>query len=493
MPVKIGDNLTLEDNKLSAVYKELYTKLNKAYAWTNTIDLSSSGSVTCINGLVSSTSPNIITTLPNNSGDNISISDYYHGTLGTRIYGIIINGEIYYRPTVNTFVKIGNNNNYIHLAATGTTETSGTYHIYAINNLGELYDIVYNKSNSTYTETQIGTDTDWNDFCGLNGNYVGVLKNKKFYTLYNGTPTLNTTYQNYNFDKLMTCVSSNNATTLPSGSIALIDNNLYCFKTTFKQMGNMQFKDFIHVASYDMRYCSCAALGYDDKWYFVTYDTANSSNNHCDEIGSNLLKCIVVNPFFDYSYARHNILKITSDYKLYFGGAAPSLLPQICPSIQWKDAIGTYKYADNGYPLYAISTDGELYLITNSTTAIKINDSTGFQKLVGYAWSNTTPSFTSGLVLALSYGDEGSFKSTIYTTKNPIVDDYAYIDNTGNFSYAIDTKITNVNGNNSITTQSSKTYYRDNQKDSSFTFIPPGTMRDTITVAEMLAATNSNN
>jgi len=493
MPVKIGDNLTLEDNKLSAVYKELYTKLNRAYAWTNTIDLSSGGSAICINGLSSSTSPNIITSLSINSGDNISISDYKHTETSVSIFGIIINGEIYYRPTIDSFIKIGNNNNYIKLAATGNvSSTSGNYHIYAINSNGELYDINYNKSTSTWSETQIGSDTDWNSFCGISGDYVGILKNKKLYTLHNGTPTLNTTYQNYNFDKLI-CMGSSSGT-LPTGSIALMNNNLYCFKTSFQQLGNVQIKDFDHVLAYSPTYCTCAALDVDDNWYIVTFDKTSSSDNKFEKIGSDLLKCKIVNTFFSYSYTDMNILKITSDYKLYYGGGNLASLNQICPSIRWKDAIGTYIYAKRpGYPLYAISTEGELYLISNSTTATKISDSTGFQKLIGFCCNSTTPSFGTGLILALNYGDEGQIKSTLYTTKNPIVNDYAYVDNVGNYTYSIDNSIiTNVNSNNSITVNN-KIYNRDMSKDSSFTFTPSATIRDTITVAEILAATNPNN
>ena len=43
MPVNVDKNLTLNNNTMDASYGELFTKLNKAYAWTHTQSTSSGG------------------------------------------------------------------------------------------------------------------------------------------------------------------------------------------------------------------------------------------------------------------------------------------------------------------------------------------------------------------------------------------------------------------------------------------------------------------
>lgn len=197
MPVILGDNLTLEDNKLSAVYKELYTKLNKAYAWTYERDTSSGG--TC----VLFGNDNIVSTFecPEISNCYASIPQAYM----TSKNQVIINGIIYDRYGNQK----GNKTDWKFI---------DNYDNYCIDSQGKLYknftssspygDLIYTKVSGNYaisdgklyyisgsTPVQVGNENTWTNIsCG---SYNYGISNGYLYSLNSTNLTLLGTENNW--------------------------------------------------------------------------------------------------------------------------------------------------------------------------------------------------------------------------------------------------------------------------------------------------------
>ena len=167
MPVIIGNNLDLDGNKLSALYKQLYSKLNKAYAWTNTQTSGSNGTISVYSGT------SFVEYL-----DCSNINNFYYGDSvsysGQGCY--ILNGKIYRTTSIgsNNDVQVTSDSDWIKVSF----YNASSFQFYAINSSGKLY---YIKNN---TKTQIGSDTTWTDV-----SHNWAINNGKLYNLSNATAT----------------------------------------------------------------------------------------------------------------------------------------------------------------------------------------------------------------------------------------------------------------------------------------------------------------
>ena len=110
-----------------------------------------------------------------------------------------------------------------------------------------------------------------------------------------------------------------------------------------------------------------------------------------------------------------------------------------------------------------VAIGNELKLQNNKVSAEYDNL---FRKLnVAKAWTNST--------------------YTVYTTKNPLVDDKTYSD----LNLTESSTITAVASDGLTITDEYRTYDRDTSKDTSFNSIPEATNHETVTVADILRAT----
>ena len=365
MPVKIGDNLTLEDNKLSAVYKELYTKLNKAYAWTHTETTSSNATIAFIKPSVQ----DIYNILPLSSYDKFYISrGSDNGRWGTSSY-YIIDGKLYKGLTPT---QVGTDTDY--------KECQDSY---AITTDGKLWYI-----NNNGSRTQIGTDT-WLCFsptlCDADEIY-GITTSGYLYLISYMNPTQ---------------VGNSNGWTY-----------IYTEHTPFKGICNG------YIYTVDRNNCTlvssalnnCVKIINDDSYFTVL----TSDNKLYSDDDLTTPKLTNVKDFFPafgdggYNYA------ITNDGKLYRNTGNSGNYRLIEGTMNWTCAIGhnSSQYA------WGIA-DGKLYSFqtgTSPTTFTQIGTETTYKYLNG----------NMQLMLA-TLGEGTTISHTVYTTKHPLVGDNTYL------------------------------------------------------------------
>ena len=504
MPVKIGDNLTLEENKLSAVYKELYTKLNRAYAWTNTQTSGSGGSFSVytnssnfLNYINCSNSSNFII------GSCSMISSGYISSSYSYSLSYILNGELF--VSINTTIKnykIGNKNDWILCASydgSYSSETSWSTYIWAINSSGKLYYISYVKSSDSYKETQIGSDSGWTDL-----TYCWAINNGKLYRLSGSSATqigsdTTWTYLGKSF------VEGTGGYSDSSGAIG-INNNYYYYmynRTPILAVNASNIKYF-------RGYATNNGFNYIDGFYIDSNDdlyVKTSGASSYTKIG-NIPNIIRLNGFTTSSY--HPATFVTSDGKAGF-----ILLDNgrwsyyyFNENIFWSDI--SFGNEATWYPISSISStsicvcyavgDGKLYEIRFSSNNQKeddtkriyniIDNNNNWKKVIGCINPYTiygTDSYIKPTMYAFNSDDEIETKTTVYTTKHPQIDDITYNnENMEEKSNVISSTLTTV-------TDDFMTYTRDITKDSYFTKIPPASIHETVSAMDLLNATNPNN
>lgn len=313
MPVKIGDNLTLEDNKLSAVYKELYTKLNKAYAWTYNKSTSSGGTGVLIG------SGNIITNIecPDINQCYAQSSSRYT----TANPYVICNGIIYdkigtqqgnktdWKLLDQSYKYAIDSEGYLYknfITKYGTLKYTKVAGDYAISD-GNLY---YIGNNTPY---QMGTENTWTDIICASSYGFGI-SNGYLYTLNSTTLSLLGT--------------ENNWVKLMPGAVA---NGYH------------------------------SVLNSNNEAYFLGYNTLSSYYT------TNVKKIITLNCWDSWRI----ILK--NDNKLYYRSWDSSndvLLTS--DNTLWSDIAGTHGETSSGNTFYAIG-DGKLYFCTCNTNSSTIS------------------------------------------------------------------------------------------------------------------------
>ena len=436
MPVKIGDNLTIEDNKLSAVYKELYTKLNRAYAWTWNNSTSSGGTAMVFyNG-------SLLQTI--SCSDVNSIKIVRPGSTGFQqwyINSAIINNTLYtyYNGTL-TQRDITN-------AKMATCNSYGSETIIVTEN-GELRRV--SNSNTTSSSSRIGSESNWTYFpeyytayppiCGINNNKIYKISNS-----YSSTNLLNNT----NFSKFV-----NGLGITSEGYLYTVNENNGTI--TLKDSSNIWVD--IHLSKDSSFYFYILNNNDELYWYY---------DNKLTKILSNVKKYVV---------GYYGTTVLTNDNKLYYVNG--SNVYQIINNniINWFD-ISSPSY----YTFHAIG-DGKLYYITaanSSPVFTQIGTESSFMKLEGMSSS----------ILVAWTGEATYYSKTVYTTKTPLNNDDIYSDNNLT-KYSL---VTQTSDSPKTITDIYRTYERDLSKDTYFTKIPSASIHETITAIDILSATNPNN
>lgn len=479
MPISLGTNLNLKADKMSALYKDLYHKLNKAYAWTNTQTSGTTGTISIYAG-----NTDFVKYLTCSN-----INDFYFGGyvgVGTQSC-YILNGKIYLNHGMDS-----TNDVQIGTAATWKQVTMISYvasnvKFYAINTSGQLYQITFTSSAtssrvgssnnwtsvsgswgicdgklyrlSNTTATQYGTDTTWTSLTIKHSEDNGqpiACNNGNYYALYGSDVVLLEGIQNCKF---IVAVSNN---TFASTIIYYIDtnNDLY-FKnsgtTTYNFIGNIPDVITLKMASN------------------TTLPVFITSDGKAGFIQGNFKRII---------YLDENIF--WSDMTI------------LCPVTATINSISS-----NANVVYAIG-DGKLYDIriiyrnsvayapTQPISYTIIDNNTNWKKIYGYINSaqvyNTTASTKYYYnIFIFNSEDAVTTTSTVYATKRPQVGDKTY----SNTNMQEKSTITSVSLPNTIT-DSYMTYTRDSTRDSYYEEIPPATVHETVSVMDILNATNPN-
>ena len=431
MPVKIGDNLTLEDNKLSAVYKELYTKLNKAYAWTSTSTTSSGGTAVLltpsneIKKLIECPDINSI-----NMGDGSSIDGSGNRTelfiINNDVYGF---GDIPKRTETNNLKQVQYSSNYV------------------IDKNGYLYFLPsISASTTNWTLSKVGTSNTWQKFTkgDVNYAYCVALNNGEIYR-----------------------ISSTTETKLDVGSgyedISGVGYNVYALKNGCIYHGYMNYTNPTLTLVSEIN-------NFIKMWCPYNYINAITDNLELYYIsGSSVVK--VCNLFSVNDIIKGTLL--VSNGKLYRLSSTQqsASITLINSSLNWTDCS----------PSYAIG-DGKLYYVSGNTLT-QVGTNTNYVKLFSPASRRNDQ-----LVEAIAWtGESVTDTHTVYTSRTQEVGDNLYSDINLTVYSTLNSK-----SNNTIT-DSSRTYTKDNTKNTSFNKIPLTTVRETVSVLDLLNATNPNN
>jgi len=440
MPVTLGKNLNINNNRLESYSKSVYEKLNKAKAWTKTDITESGGTVSVIMN-----TDELVTNM------ETGINDWYIPTSAHYLNYAIIDNKLYkksgsslsqfgektdWKMCSSTPCAIDSQNKLYRINSTSGAATeigegiNWTYvtssmsfdNEYAIGD-SKLYKI--NSNNNTIT--QIGTETGWTKlsyFYWGSGFGYGICNGSVYY------------------------ITSSGATPLSS------DNN------------------FVDISSAGDSYILYALNNLHEAFY------VNSSRTQLVKIDAQFdspIKQIV-------DTSEENYAVITNDGQLICGSISDKTQYKLDPTIFWSYTCGGIS---NSSYMYAIG-DGKLYRIINPTRPsdrkyTQIGTIDTYTKVSG-ALGTTT----STLLLAWT-GEATYLDHTVYTTKSPQAGDRTYSDN----ELTPYSTIVSVSG--TTITDEYRTYDVDIAKDSSFTSIPPAATHETVGTIELLNALNPNN
>lgn len=432
MPVVIGDELKISNNRLNAYYDNLFRKLNVAKAWTNTTTTESGGTVSVINE-----SNGIITNI------ECDYNNFYVDKYG---YACVINGKIY---IINNgqLTQIGSKSDWI--------KCGGYYYaivdyFYGIDSSNKLYKI---STSGSYTE--IGSNIYWTDVClGL------AIGNGKLYKV----------------DDTVTQLGSNSGWTKIIG-------NFYC--------GYGLCNGYVYYISSD----TLTLMDTNDNYVDISSDSPSTSSsetlslyalNSSGELYWNNTYNKLVKSNFNNGTIKHisngssangDGCVVTTDGKLYKQKSPSSSTTQweeIGSGIIWTSAISG---KDNDVIL-AIG-GGKLYSISGNQLT-QLGSASGYKKLFGYNLFGDTSN--RGVQLAWT-GSATQTETTIYTTSNPQSGDKAYSDvNLTEYSTVQSCDGTTIADN-------FRTYVADTAKNGSFTSIPPAAAHETLKAIDLLRAT----
>ena len=444
MPVSIGSELKLENNKVNAYYDNLFRKLNVAKAWTNTQTTESGGTVSVIIN-----DGEILTNMQ--SGYNDWFINDYSNTC-------IIGGKLYLYNN-GSLVQIGSESNWKQATNIGT----GTV-VYAINSNNKLYYMRGITTSGTYTQIEeLGSGIHWEYidgswYAGYAYTYaIGDGKLYRFRSNGNSPGGPNQVGSDTGWTKIIN-ISSYDACGICNGYVYITTDG------TNLSLLNAN-NDFIDIQTY-------TASTSTDK----SIVCLNSSGELYWNVGNTLEKSTFNNGFVKQFTVSSNrvILALTEDKKIYLCNAGSfTSWTNILTDKSWT----WIRYVDNSIA-YGIS-DGKLYKISISSAAVysytQIGSTTGYKKISG----NKGTTFIS---LAWT-GNATHTETTVYTTQNPIANDKTYSD-TNLTEYSTVQSCTGT-----ILTDEYRTYNLDTAKNSSFTNIPPATIHETIKAIDIIRAT----
>ena len=444
MPINVGNNLTLKNTDISGTYGELFKKLNKAYAWSHNVSTSSGGTAVILvnNG-------DILTTMECNDIDKCYCQqNYQNWDSWSVIYAFIVDGHLY-RYNGSTASQVGTKTNW-----------KITNNLYSIDEDGYLY---YTKEGN---ETKIGESNKWTNLSTYGtatvSNPATVLGICDGY-LYQLKGTEITQVGENNKWEYVTGIPYTSNNNNPYG---ICDGYLYKISSVSSQTLMNENNGWIYIYTYcsNGSYSTCGLRlnGNNREIYSLSTSTPYVS---LLKTVNNTVEKVEIDYDGYYTYIEDNKL-YNSRYSKFIG-----------EGINWTDFSVSRK------KLLAIG-DGKLYYIdiSNSSqpTFTQIGTESNYQKLWKCGYNSTG-------ILGLAWtGDATSVTHTIFTTKEPQVGDIEYIDEDLN-QYST---ILSVGG--TTVSDQYRTYTRDVTRDSSFTAIPPATIRETVSTVDFLRITNPN-
>ena len=431
MPVKIGDNLQLNNNNLSALYNELYNKLNKAYAWEHTDIISS----------------NYSAIMMKNSGNIMNIQaikeyntePYLYDSGGSDSYlgYMIINGEAY----DNTLNKIGGSkSNYKEITK-----------YYILDEDGYIYDTSGNKINNNIIINKISLRS------GTMG--MGITSSGQLYlNITNTSPTL---YDGGSTGWTECCNEY-------SGTYYALQNGvIYCVVNQTKKIVFPNVNNFVKFYSNDNY---VVGLTDDGKVYYTTNGNVSTPNyNLCYD---NIMTIFPTN-------SGDNFIGMTYDGELYY---CPVSLSTVNPVFITSGINFTSMTKSNSENFYGIG-DNKLYYIrvNSSSSSITLLDKNHYYiKIIG----NETYQVASRIETEPVIGD----KKIRYTCKYSEIGDKLYVDTIpSSYETILDKTSTTL-----LSSGYGLTYTRDVTLDSSFEKVLEDYRGKTLTVDDFLRITNPN-
>jgi len=431
MPVAIGNELKLENNKVNAEYGELFRKLNVAKAWTNTVVTESGGTATVLN--------------KNQILDNIS-SGYTNFYAPTWSSIVVINGSLC-RIYNNTILVYENTMNWLYCSRHFYLE--GADCTYAIDDANDLYFFEGLTFNGTYSsKTKITTDINWTFITTEYG-----IANGRLYKMSSGTIATRVGTED-GWSKITQAYGKYYG--ICNGVVYDIDNI-----SVTPLSGSNDFVDVFGFAD-NNEY----AINSSGELYYIRNGILIKSE----------FDGAVKQGYAGASSGISDVSIVTTDGNLYYGRY--DTWHQLCPGLNW-----TYTSTSRQCSEIIAIGNGKLYKITPNTSGgemTQIGTSTGYKKLLG---ENNGTSDGDNVGLLAWTGNATHTETTVYTTSKPVVNDKVYSD-----TNLTEAGVLSATTGSSITCNS-KVFDIDIAKNSSFTKIPPASIHETVSVADILRAT----
>ena len=174
-------------------------------------------------------------------------------------------------------------------------------------------------------------------------------------------------------------------------------------------------------------------------------------------------------------YTDSGFLYVNNNGELFYIESSYTTKVKLTTNVsKWSYIVASYANTSSNYTFYGIG-DKKLYkgvISGSNVTLTQIGTETNYCKLVG------------GVQSAIGWtGSATSVSHTVYTTAHPQSGDKTYSD-TNLTEYST---ISSVSG--TTITDQYRTYNMDVSKNGSFTSIPPASIHETVTVADILRAT----
>lgn len=454
MPVAIGDELKLENNRVNAYYDNLFRKLNVAKAWTNTQTTESGGTVTVLkdNGTV-------LTNI------ECGYDDWFipYPVWNNVDVLCVIAGKLYryYNGQIN---QVGNKTDWKY--CDGVYAAASNYNVVCIDKSSNMYIIQQLTPSGTYNSMfQIGEGISWSF---LREKFLAIGDGKLYKFPLESYITTYPMVQVGNVEGWQKIVGCNNGDTYLGLCNGYIYKIIQTYGTYYRDVSYEIISDKNDFVDVCFGHQYGLALDYNNKLYRIYVSSSSSSIEKVPFFENKNVKQFSAT--FSSSYAS----VVTTDGDLYYSNNYGT-------SNNWIkinfDNNWSYTLSSNSNAFILAIGDGKLYK-TDGSSITQIGTSSGYKKILGSAES----SYDRCISLAWT-GNATHTETTVYTTQNPIANDKAYSD----------TNLTEYSTVQSCTgttlTDNFRTYEADISKNSSFTAIPPATIHETVKAIDILRAT----
>jgi len=486
MPIVTNQNLILDDNRLSAVYKELFNKLNKACAWSTSENASIEGTAHIFKGIT----PTSVSEIACNDMESIIPlkPNQWNSESNPHRNGLIINNKIYYYNG-SILTQIGVRDDYIVYTSSSSGSGNGNSALTTGYGLTKSGLLVYINNGS---ESLVSRNCSGLDNFGSDG--TGFIKEGEIYTIRSSTITnMNTGKSDW---KKIYCGYKHFGNATYFGGLAIDENNdLYCFKGNSNPIKidiDNNWKEVIpikygHSGNYAHALTNSGNLYYIFQTDVASTDIANVQYNFT-LIGSNVKKVHSSYCYKNYQYTQTYSIGMSYDNELiYFNNQGFHIYPDIIVD----DVL--FAHPNNGNDRGFVLQHGKLLKLSIDSnyraTLSDVNNYTNYIKLIGYATYNSSSSPTDLNYLFCGFRgnqQDKKEKTIVYTVENPSIGNNLYLDNsltTANKTIINSTETT-VTDNNGVV------YTRDAAYDTYFENIPIETKTKNLTISDILKATS---